>query len=125
PQSIITLRPRYATSSDACMRCARVRASISPLVPRNLRTMGCDVVGSGRAGGRVAGALSRHADALEQLRVPRVGADRVQQRVDAQLEEQERVAGGVCLLQGNERLLRAAEQREALREHEGGADGEA
>src|SRR5213078_3702529 len=36
PQSIITFAPRYETSSELCMRCCRVRASISPRVPRNV-----------------------------------------------------------------------------------------
>src|SRR6266498_1053889 len=36
PQSIITLASRYDTSRELCMRCRRVRASISPRVPRNV-----------------------------------------------------------------------------------------
>ena len=36
PQSIITSAVRYETSSDVCIRCRRVRASISPRVPRNV-----------------------------------------------------------------------------------------
>src|SRR3954451_2631600 len=36
PQSIITFALRYETSSDVCIRCRRVRASISPRVPRNV-----------------------------------------------------------------------------------------
>ena len=43
PQSIITLPPRYDTSSEVCMRCRRVRASISPRVPRNVSFTGQDV----------------------------------------------------------------------------------
>jgi hypothetical protein len=40
PQSIITFALRYETSSDVCIRCRRVRASISPRVPRNVSFIG-------------------------------------------------------------------------------------
>src|ERR1051325_12112100 len=42
PASTITFAARYETSSEVCMRCRRVRASISPRVPMNVSFISTD-----------------------------------------------------------------------------------